>query len=76
MKYQPCKNCTERHIACHSECGKYREWQTMHQERKDKIEKAKQLECELKGYYAARQKRIYKNTKNNHEKGRVAYGQY
>lgn len=26
MENSPCKDCTERHTACHGSCEKYKEW--------------------------------------------------
>ena len=26
MKMSPCKDCPDRHLACHDECDKYKEW--------------------------------------------------
>lgn len=26
MEYSPCKDCTDRHTACHGSCEKYKEW--------------------------------------------------
>ena len=28
MKPNPCKDCTERHHKCHSECEAYQQWKT------------------------------------------------
>ena len=27
----PCKNCSDRHIACHGSCDKYKEWKARYQ---------------------------------------------
>lgn len=37
----PCKNCEERHKLCWSECEKYKEWKTEHDEAKADIYKDK-----------------------------------
>lgn len=37
MKVAPCKNCTERHLACHDECEKYKEWKAGENKIKKKI---------------------------------------
>lgn len=28
MKVSPCKDCTDRHLACHDNCDKYIEWKS------------------------------------------------
>ncbi len=38
MTKPPCVNCTERHLACHDSCEKYKGWQAEN----DKIKAAKQ----------------------------------
>lgn len=43
MTGAPCKNCAERHAGCHSECEKYKEYQRIHSEEKQGIEKEKLL---------------------------------
>ena len=30
MKACPCKNCTDRHVACHDKCKKYHAWRYKH----------------------------------------------
>lgn len=35
MGYAPCKDCTERHIGCHSECEKYARFCAENEKRKE-----------------------------------------
>ena len=39
----PCKNCTERHPACHDHCQKYLEVKAQAQEQSRKIAEAKEI---------------------------------
>ena len=36
-----CKDCTERHLGCHSECEKYRKDKRNHDKEQEQIRKAK-----------------------------------
>lgn len=38
MMINPCKDCTDRHIGCHSECDKYKYWKA----RLEEVKKAKE----------------------------------
>jgi Fe-S-cluster-containing dehydrogenase component len=31
IDHNPCKGCTERHLACHDSCEKYKEWRDQYQ---------------------------------------------
>ena len=44
MTKQPCRNCTDRVVGCHSTCKKYKDWKKEDQERKDIIYKNKNKE--------------------------------
>ena len=35
MGYAPCKDCTERHVGCHSECEKYARFCAENEKRKE-----------------------------------------
>lgn len=60
MKKPPCKDCKDRHRACHDECERYKAFKNyLAKIREAKIEEAKQfagLEIN-KGYKARRQQR-------------------
>lgn len=31
MEYSPCKDCPDRHTACHDSCDKYKDWKVRYQ---------------------------------------------
>lgn len=39
MSIAPCKDCINRHPACHSSCDDYKSWETENKERRKKIAK-------------------------------------
>lgn len=39
----PCKNCEERHLNCHDDCPKYKEWQAFHEKVKENERKQNRL---------------------------------
>ena len=43
MKNAPCKNCTDRQLACHDSCKKYKDW-------KDYLFKTKQRQRQDKSF--------------------------
>lgn len=42
----PCFGCVERHAKCHSECGKYKEWERIHRINQEEFSKDKGLSLE------------------------------
>lgn len=44
MKIAPCKDCTERHEACHDSCDKYKEWKAELDAVRSKIAEQKYIE--------------------------------
>jgi len=55
MMINPCRNCTKRHIACHSKCKEYIAWKAEWNKRKEHENKQKEKEILL-----WRDKRRYK----------------
>ena len=47
----PCKNCTDRAVGCHSGCKKYEEWSNKEKAIKDKITAEKTKEFEIDSYF-------------------------
>lgn len=47
MIVAPCKDCPDKHMKCHSECEKYKEFQVECEERRKKIANKKQIETLL-----------------------------
>ena len=35
-KKPPCKDCPDRHVACHSTCEKFKAWEEIHRAQKEK----------------------------------------
>lgn len=50
----PCRNCTKRHIACHSICNKYKDWKAEHEAKR---EFERQVKEEMNNGYPYRRKR-------------------
>lgn len=44
MKIAPCKDCSERHEACHDSCDKYKEWKAELDAMRSKIAEQKYIE--------------------------------
>jgi hypothetical protein len=45
-KDNPCRECTNRTIGCHSDCDKYNQWCKEHQQMKDEIRRKRdELNC-------------------------------
>lgn len=44
MTVSPCKDCTERHVSCHSHCGKYLTWRADVDKERELVYKAKSIE--------------------------------
>lgn len=44
MKIAPCKDCTERHKACHDSCDKYKAWKAELDAMRSKIAEQKYIE--------------------------------
>lgn len=42
IKKNPCRDCEDRHMACHDNCSKYKAWKYEVVEHKEKIQKAKE----------------------------------
>lgn len=40
----PCQDCTERHLRCHSECSRYKEWYEKFQKEYQKYRDHKSIE--------------------------------
>lgn len=58
----PCKDCEDRHFGCHSECEKYKLWQTERMEKNRKCREEKTKQCRLDDY-ACKSMTKMKNTK-------------
>lgn len=43
----PCKDCTDRHMACHSTCEKYKEWKQEFDKLKSVVTKNKFFQSEI-----------------------------
>lgn len=41
MKMPPCKDCPDRHLACHDNCDKYKEWKDYLTDTKTKLNLSK-----------------------------------
>ena len=46
----PCKNCEDRHKLCWSDCEKFKEWKSSHDEAKDDIYKNKYHDLNLRNF--------------------------
>lgn len=45
-KDNPCRDCTERIVGCHSTCNRYSEWSAEHKRQKDEIRRKRdELNC-------------------------------
>lgn len=44
----PCKKCTERHLACHDSCEKYKEWKDFFDTDKQKYQADKEKQRQAK----------------------------
>ena len=44
-----CRDCTERHIGCHGECSRYKEWKEEYQKQKEEADKLRKKS--FIGYY-------------------------
>ena len=60
----PCKDCTERHIACHSECEKYKAYKENYEQIKKDIRKEADIQNRLDDYEKQRAKRIKERKKH------------
>ena len=49
-KLVPCKDCTDRHPACHDECEKYKTFKQIHDSKREAIYKYKNRHSEFYGY--------------------------
>lgn len=49
-KSAPCKNCPDRHLACHDECKKYQEYKEHNESRKAEYNRYKELQSIRYGY--------------------------
>lgn len=55
----PCKGCQERRVGCHDECPKYKEYQRLNEERKEKERRAaKRNEWGYREAFLNRNKRL------------------
>ena len=54
----PCKDCTDRHIACHCECEKYKEFKENREQINQEIRKKAEQENSLISYERQRVERI------------------
>ena len=54
----PCLGCTDRKLACHDSCDKYKAFKEENQKIKDKIYKDKEVNDALRGYNKAKGKGI------------------
>lgn len=46
----PCKDCEQRHEACHASCDKYQSWKTKHREDRKRFLQSIQGECEERNF--------------------------
>jgi hypothetical protein len=59
-----CRDCTERHIGCHSECEKYKAYCAERAELKAKIAKSNQYDNYAKDIHATRRDRTAKHRRS------------
>lgn len=59
----PCKDCTERHAACHSECGKYQQYT----ENRKALNEWQRDMARIEGVIATRSKRIERDAKRRRD---------
>lgn len=50
----PCKDCEDRHVACHSQCDKYSEWKEEVEKQKLKCRQEMYSYIEMAGYVKSR----------------------
>ncbi len=60
----PCMDCTDRHIACHSECDKYKEFKENNEQIKKDIRQKADIQNRLDDYEKQRAKRISERKKH------------
>lgn len=65
----PCRDCQDRHVGCHSECAKHNEWQRLKNEEQNKFQSAYASEFAAHSYKVGAIERARKNKKNNHRPG-------
>ena len=41
----PCLGCTDRHLGCHSKCGRYLAWCSVREKEKEKVRKEKEKDA-------------------------------
>ena len=56
----PCRDCTERIIGCHSTCNRYSEWSAEHKRQKDEIRRKRDEHNAVNNYSYAAGERIKK----------------
>lgn len=50
MNENPCKDCTARHVGCHGDCDRYKEWKAAHDQQKEEQRKHKVQEYAFQNY--------------------------
>ena len=58
----PCKDCADRIPGCHSQCDNYKEWQAIKEERKNKVQKARENMKVLDEFLIGNKKKIRDRT--------------
>ena len=73
MKEQnnPCYQCPDRHVGCHSECEKYQTWNAAHIELNRQKRSAQELENMYRGYCVETTQRNRRCREHGTSKGKV-----
>ena len=60
----PCKDCTDRQIGCHSTCNKYTDYVEQNEKRKAQLREIQALDNALLGYERRKMARLTKGLKD------------
>lgn len=58
MTKSPCFKCERRYIGCHASCEKYHEYLAIHAAEKDKINRAKYADCDVRTFLIEQGQRV------------------
>lgn len=65
----PCRDCRDRYVGCHSECERHAEWQRRVDAEREKMRVAYKKDAVMSSYKTTSIKRGKKYQKNNHRPG-------
>jgi hypothetical protein len=65
----PCRDCQDRHVGCHSDCERHLDWQKQKDKEKQKLSDATQADNLLYRYNKESKYRAIQRANNNHRVG-------